>query len=396
MKPVSFQFYDYSQMFDSINLQEAISDIFDTGMDDDNLVLLYKANQEINMAVKTPHGLSARQNVSDIVLQGDTFGSVLASVQVDKIGQDCIDAGYYYLYKNVLPVGFLGLVDDIVGVTEAGFKAQELNAYINVKTAEKTLQFGAKKCKSMLIGKNTEKVINNHLQVDNWVSSYEEDKSTGESNLVEKYEGKVDIEKVEEYTYLGFVISSKGDNMANIRQMKNKSNGVIKKIFIKLNSLNLKQYYFECAIFLMNVMLRSSILYGSDMYYNLKESELRQLERIEEFYLRKVLKTTKGCPIAQMYLQLRQYRARFEVKKLRLLYLKYILEQNEDSKLKKFFNLQLEKPSRGDWASTCLNDLKELELEYSLEEIRLMTKSKYLNILKSRIQKNAFTYLTGK
>ena len=206
----------------------------------------------------------------------------------------------------------------------------------------------------------------------------------------------MDIEKVEEYTYLGFVISSKGDNMANIRQMKKKSNGVIKKIFNKLNSLNLKQYYFECAIFLMNVMLRSSILYGSDMYYNLKESELRQLERIEEFYLRKVLKTTKGCPIAQMYLQLGQYPARFEVQKLRLLYLKYILDQNEDSKLKKFFNLQLEKPSRGDWASTCLNDLKELELEYSLEEIRLMTKSKYLNILKSRIKKNAFTYLTGK
>ena len=97
-------------------------------------------------------------------------------------------------------MGFLGLVDDIVGVTEAGFKAQELNAYINVKTAEKTLQFGVKKCKSMLIGENTEKFINNDIQVDNWVSSYKEDKSTGESNLVEKYEGKVDIENVEEYT----------------------------------------------------------------------------------------------------------------------------------------------------------------------------------------------------
>ena len=40
--------------------------------------------------------------------------------------------------------------------------------------------------------------------------------------------------------------------------------------------------------------------------------------------------------------------------------------------------------------------MKELELVLSLEEIRLMTKSKYLNFLKSRIQKNAFSYLTGK
>ena len=68
MKPVLLQFYDYSQMFDSINLQEAISDIYDTGVDDDQLVLLYNANKEINMAVKTANGLSDRQIVSDIVL----------------------------------------------------------------------------------------------------------------------------------------------------------------------------------------------------------------------------------------------------------------------------------------------------------------------------------------
>ena len=41
------------------------------------------------------------------------------------------------MYKNVLPVGFLGLVDDIIGITEAGMKAQMLNVFMNVKTAEK-------------------------------------------------------------------------------------------------------------------------------------------------------------------------------------------------------------------------------------------------------------------
>jgi hypothetical protein len=71
---------------------------------------------------------------------------MLASVQVDRIGQESMDAGHFYL-----PIGFLGLVDDIVGITQAGYKAQQLNTFINQKTAEKTLQFGIKKCKSMLI-----------------------------------------------------------------------------------------------------------------------------------------------------------------------------------------------------------------------------------------------------
>ena len=396
MKPVLLQFYDYSQMFDSINLEEAISDIYDTGVDDDNLALLYNANKNINMAVKTPHGLSDRQTVKNIVLQGDTWGSMLASVQVDKIGQECMAAGYFYLYKNVLPVGFLGLVDDTVGITEAGYQAQQLNALMNVKTAEKTLQFGASKCKSMLIGKNTDNVINNQLHVDNWIVTYEENESTGEADLKESYNGKIPIEQTEEYTYLGFVISSKGDNMANIRQVRNKSIGVIRKIFDKLSSLNLKQYYFECAMLLMNVMLRGSILYASDMYYNLKEHEMRQIERIEEGYLRKIFKTTKGCPIVQLYLSVGQYPARFEIQKLRLLYLKYILEQNEDSVLRKTLQLQIENPCRGDWGSTCINDLKELDITLSLQEIRTLTKSKFSSILKEQIKRCALIYLNGK
>ena len=48
-------------MFDSFNLQEAISDIYDAGLDNDTLGLIYKSNFEVSMAVKTPHGLTDRQ-----------------------------------------------------------------------------------------------------------------------------------------------------------------------------------------------------------------------------------------------------------------------------------------------------------------------------------------------
>ena len=135
----------------SINLNEAISDIFDTGLDNNTLGLIYKSNSEVSMAVKTPHGLTDRHTVKNIVLQGDKFGSLLASVQVDKIGQACMQAGYNYLYKNEHPVGFLGMVDDIVGITEAGYRASQLNTFMNVKTAEKNLQFGPSKCNYMML-----------------------------------------------------------------------------------------------------------------------------------------------------------------------------------------------------------------------------------------------------
>ena len=60
-KPVVLQIYDYAQMFDSINLEEAINDIYNAGLDDENLPLIFKANEEIHMAVKTPGGLTTHQ-----------------------------------------------------------------------------------------------------------------------------------------------------------------------------------------------------------------------------------------------------------------------------------------------------------------------------------------------
>ena len=75
-------------MFDSIDLEEALSDIFDAGLNDDTLALIHEANKEVFMSVKTPYGLTERQVLKNIVLQGDTFGSILASVQVDSIGKE--------------------------------------------------------------------------------------------------------------------------------------------------------------------------------------------------------------------------------------------------------------------------------------------------------------------
>ena len=179
-------------------------------------------------------------------------------------------------------------------------------------------------------------------------------------------------------------------------QGKNKSIGVIRKICNKLKSMNLKQYYFECALILMNVMFRGTILYAADMYYALKENELRQIEMIEEGYMRKIFKTTKGCPITSLYLHLGQTPARFEILKMRLLYLKYILEQPEESSINKMLKLQLEQPTIGDWASTCSKDLEYINVNLTLDEIKKIPKQKYTSILKQTISELALNYLVEK
>ena len=89
-----------------------------------------------------------------------------------------------------------------------------------------------------------------------------------------------------------------------------------------------------------------------------------------------------------------QVPARFEIKKMRLLFLQYILKQSEESMIQKFLFLQFQQPTKGDWGSACLGDLKDLNISNTLEEIKTMTKQKFKKIIKEKIEIKAFLYLS--
>ena len=51
------------------------------------------------------------------------------------------------------------------------------------------------------------------MSVDNWKTEHNKNLKIGKIDLVETFDGLID--KTEEHKYLGFVISSKGNNMIN-------------------------------------------------------------------------------------------------------------------------------------------------------------------------------------
>ena len=63
VKPVTIQIFDFKQMFDSMDLKEAVPNLYDSGMKYDTLALLYEANKNVKVKVKSPYGLSAENNL---------------------------------------------------------------------------------------------------------------------------------------------------------------------------------------------------------------------------------------------------------------------------------------------------------------------------------------------
>ena len=95
-------------------------------------------------------------------------------------------------------------------------------------------------------------------------------------------------------------------------------------------------------------------------------------------FLKKILNTSKGCPISQLYLETGQWPARFQIIKLRMLFLKSILDENEQSMVAKFFKLQLQQPIQRDWITTFRKNLKEMNSGLTWNKIKIILKQVFL------------------
>ena len=133
------------------------------------MALLYKANEANNIAVKTPHGISERKTVKNITCQGEPWGPIDCSLQVDGIGKDSPNPSLEpYRYKGEVDIPAMGWLDDIIAVSESGHKTSRMNSYINAQLATKKLRLGAKKCFVLHVGSEHENFKNIELVIDGW------------------------------------------------------------------------------------------------------------------------------------------------------------------------------------------------------------------------------------
>ena len=89
--PIDLQVLDFQQCFDALWLEECLNDLFEGGLQDNMLSLLYESGKNVNIAIKTPTGMSERKIIDKVVMQGDVFGSLMCSKTVDTVGKECLE-----------------------------------------------------------------------------------------------------------------------------------------------------------------------------------------------------------------------------------------------------------------------------------------------------------------
>ena len=84
---------------------------------------------------------------------------------------------------------------------------------------------------------------------------------------------------------------------------------------------------------------------------------------------------------------------RFIIQARRVNYLQYILKEDQSSLVSKFFFAQNSQSLKNDWALTCRQDLKDLNINLSLEEIKRKSKQSSKTLVAKATTKRALNFL---
>ena len=138
-KSVDLAILDYRQCFDSLDVDLTTNDLYEIGVNNDQLNLIYECDSTSRIAVKTPLGLTKRKEVKKIVKQGEVNSSLKCTVTVDSISQSHVEKleEHLYSYKESVPIPVLGMVDDQIGVSKCGLDSVLSVAHLNSECTNK-------------------------------------------------------------------------------------------------------------------------------------------------------------------------------------------------------------------------------------------------------------------
>ena len=394
-KAIDVVILDYKQCFDGMWLEDSLNDLYDSGVKNRNLAIIYEANSSNKVAVRTPYDTTERVGIKDIIMQGENFAPLECSVSVDFFGKECQEEDkYLFYYRDYLGIPSLAMMDDLVNISKCGLEAVKLNAFINAKSNTKKFQFGKEKCHRLHFGCKSMSCAD--LYIDTWKLEEKEQYDTEEKTLIDVIDEEHNIENSEEERYLGDLITSDGKNTRNISARRARGIGIVDKIINYLNDVFFGPYYFRAALLFRTSLLLNSILVNSESWYNITEADIQQLESVDNILHRRVLETPRSTPISIMHLELGTLPIRFVLIKRRVLFLHYILKQNKDDLLLKFFEAQARYPQKGDWVLQVLKDLKEINLEMTFDNIKIMSENSFKHKVNAAINETAFNWLIGK
>ena len=197
---------------------------------------------------------------------------------------------------------------------------------------------------------------------------------TFETDMEDNCFGSCGVENSVAEKYLGDIFQQDGKNKSNIEARKGKGIGTVNQTMNIIDDICFGPFTFEVALVMRDSLLINSTLTNSEAWLGLTTSEIETLEQVDESLMRRLLEVGLGCPKEMLYLELGCIPMRFTVMTRRIMFLHYILNEEQDSLINKVLQAQIKVPSKNDFILGVEEDLDDLETYLSLEDIKKSVK----------------------
>ena len=364
-QPCEIGVYDLEKAFDSLWAEECINDLFDAGCKDDKLVLMHLENQNAQVAAKTSGGITERENIKNIIMQGTVTGGLCCTTTTDKLAKHCYTNKHLlYKYKGEVEVPPLLMIDDILTISKCGVAAVAMNSTVNTFIETKKLKLKQSKCAALHVGKQS--------------TSCPTLKVHGES-----------MHKEDSVKYLGEIVHKSGTTKANMKARQVKAHTIVAEVRAILSEIPLGKYRTEVGLQLREAMFINGVLFNSEVWQAATKTEIADLEKIDNQLLRTICKAHAKTPVEFLYLETGCVPLRYVIASRRLKYLHHIINREDKELIKRVYNAQKTTPSKGDFAELIKTDIKLLGDDMDEETIQRMTKTEFKTLVKQMINKAA-------
>ena len=187
-----------------------------------------------------------------------------------------------------------------------------------------------------------------------------------------------DIKDVKSASYLGDILNEEGSIEDTIASRSDKSIGRISQITSILSSISLGMFYMDIALVIRDSMFLNGILTNSEVWYNMKDEHFKVLEAADNDLMRKIFKAHSKTACELFFLETGKIPIRYIVSKRRLMYLWHILKQKDDELIRKVYNAQKLKCTKGDWYEMIQSEKAKYEINET--DVRCYTRNKFLGI----------------
>ena len=273
-------------------------------------------------------------------------------------------------YKRLVNVPVLSMVDDMLAISNCGQESISLNTYINTHVELKKLGLhtpdhtGKTKCHKMHVG--CKNLLCPDLRVHDTL-----------------------MKTASEDIYLGDVIRADGKNCSNIQKRVSKGLGLVTQIMTTVETISFGKSYFKIALSIREALFLSGILTNGEVWYNLNKSDLEDLEAVDRLLLRRILGVPESTSKEALYLETGCLDITSILQCRRLGFLHYLVRQEKNSMMYKFFKAQWDYPATGDWTAHARRDLAEFCIPESFEHLEEISEYSFSNLLRKKTRKNA-------